>query len=289
MLPFREDDQNLKTLEGSLNVLDMGKVKASHVAIFAVSLCVPTGLYLVLLNRRLQRRIPLVSGDNLPNYIASPRSLQVQDKPNLNYVEAYFVDLPAAKFTKQTGMTKVEDFARTFFTTLPMRAEWSVLSFLQYLGIKPFHDISDTETKENPPFTKGKPLMDGTFRVEKGVEVNQPKEIRFSYWFSPTFRQISTLSGGVHSFLCEPLDPKTIRVWFVTYFSLGDPSVVFAADPQPRVSSWTKYLGTDPRIINPNDNRESTFPTSFNISLWFHRLYSRILLDFAARGISMRK
>lgn len=258
-------------------------VKLKNVLIVTASLTIPVGAYTILLNRRLERRIKLVTTENLPKNLAKP--ITVPGKPTLNYIEGFYADLPVHKWSLSSAPTKIEDVAKVFFTTLPMRVEWNILSFVQWLGMDTLNNTVDLAAKDAPPFTKGKTVMN-TFTVEKGLEQKNPNEIQLSYWMPSGYKP---LFGGVHSLVCENLDNRTVRVWFVTHLALDSPCKSLVADETSRVTSWSKYFGYDPSIIDPSRPGEEIVKGSFKGLMWFHRLYSRILLDFTAREISMRK
>jgi hypothetical protein len=259
-------------------------VRLVNVLAVTTSLAVPATAYLLLVNRRLERRIPLVTADKLPKTIT--RSFSVPGKPKLNYVEAYYADLPASKWSRSTTKTKVEDVARVFWTTLPMKAEWTLLSFLQAVGLVDESKRIDPRSKDAAPFTKGKGIMDGVFLVEKGVEDPKAEEIMFSYWQG---KSAAPLSGGVHQLACEPLDGgKTVRVWFVTHIALDSPAAKLVADEKSRDTDTSKYLGHDPVIVDPSKPGQPLYNTTFGFFLWLHRFYSRVLLDFKAREIMSR-
>ena len=260
-------------------------VKAKNVLLVSVSLVVPFGAYTLLVNRRLERRLRLVEREHLPDAVT--KVISVPGRPKLNYVEGFYADLPASRLSKSPTMSKVEDFARVFWSTPLMILEWKLLSGLDRLGIEPFEKRIDPSTKSAPDFTKGKPIMDGVFVVEKGVEEKDPNELLFSYWTKP--REGSMLHGGLHALVCEKLDGRNVRIWFVSHLALNHPSSQLVADDASRVGKWSKLVGYDPNIVDPTNQREVISSTFSKVSLWFHRLYSRILLDAAIRQIGQRK
>jgi hypothetical protein len=260
-------------------------VKVKNVLLVTVSFTVPFVGYALLVNRRLERRIPLVTNiDSIPNKLT--KHLQVIGKPKINYVEAYYADLPIHKWSKKSTRSRVEDFVRIFWTTTPLTLEWNFFAFLSKLGIEPFEkQLMAPEVKTQPDFTKGKTMLDGMFKVEKGLEVPNTNEILFSYW-APNQR--STLLGGIHGIACDQVDDRTIRVWFITHIAFNRPTDKLVADETSRISKWSAWFGYDPNIIDPN-SKDETFSKPFTVLLWLHRLYSRVLLDFASRDMGVRK
>jgi len=258
-------------------------VRPANVALVTVSLTVPLAGYIVLHNRRLERRLPLVKKEDLPKDVT--RSFEVAGRPRLNYAEGWYADIPAKSFDKSFA-NKVEDYARVFWTTKPMMTEWRLMQLLDKIGAVPYEQRTNPETKSQPEFTKGKPLMNGLFAVEKGLEEKDPKEIMFSYWSKTND---SPLLGGVHQLSCQKLDERTVRVWFINHLALNSKTAELKGEDVP-LNRWNNWFGYDPKIVDPaSASDEPIGGKVFSVALWFHRFYAKMLMDFAVREIMQRK
>jgi len=253
----------------------MGRLK--NVLIVTVSLAIPAGAYTVLYNRRLERRLPVVKRQDFPTHVLTLMPA-FGVHPKINYSEAWYVDIPSSRFRK-SQRPAVEEFARVLFTTLPVQAEWSILSFLDEIGLNPFEKrIYDNKTNL-PAFSKGRTLLDGTYMIEKGIENKAPTEILYSYWTTPSNSRL--ILGGINGIACEQIGPNMTRVWFVSHLAVNAPSDILVADEATKKSPL--LWGRDPLVMDAN-GKDVKLDGLFLSFLWLHRLYCRAVIDFSVRN-----
>lgn len=230
-----------------------------------VCLTIPTLFYIDLVDRRAKRRLPLVLRDELPTALAEPPKF-AGTHPKFNYVEGWYADVPKKWFCNQPYM---QEFARVFWLqNSVLNLEAGLLRALDMIGIQPYEKRGDVNCKKR--VMAGKELLESTFHVEEVKE----NRVTASFWFTNPGK----LLGGAHVLAVEEnasQDKRMVRVWFVSHYALNVPSdKVEAAVKSPSTSLEDPILP----LLN-----EGYFPKL----LWFHRFYSRYLLDWTL-GIMMR-
>ncbi|KAJ6579225.1 hypothetical protein DFH09DRAFT_1276103 [Mycena vulgaris] len=188
-------------------------------------------------------------------------------------------------------------FARAFLTSWPLRLERHILNAFDSLGIL-------YQTRGGTVGAEGERRLINTARVMGGFGVieaqgsSDPQSgdapLVVSWWLRPlavSDTRKPGLLGGYHSFAIEddrsPLNSNskspvgrqepTVRVSFISHLIFSPPYPTAAPSPD----------------LADNPHQSSSTPTSElrglslsqELVMWFHTLYSRILLDLAVRGL----
>lgn len=261
------------------------RVFVRRLAATSVVTGIPFVFYVSLFNLRLEGRIPLVSREQLPPHLA--KAPVAGDAPKINFTEGFYADVPVRKLHTE-NKSRIQDVAQVFWSSYPLYYEWKLLGFLSSLGLTPFpiQEMPKDGDITEPNLSKDSHLLGGTFKVVQGVEDESTEMVVAHY--GKSCEPIS----GYHTIACtpHPENKHLLRVWFVSHVSMHHIPCAELKDEWPETeTTWTKYWGHDPMVVDPANPGVPVLTAWWQCLFWFHRLYSRLLVDCMARNLYLRK